>query len=479
MIRYFYLIIPFVLSTACVRASVVPGPSKKDDASLLPSPHSLRVDEDGMRRRRRTVVGGVTADPDRFPYYVRLEEDGEFICGASLIHPDFVLTAAHCVIEDPSFPLLKNRLDAIVGGYDYQSGVRRQVEKIFTYVAYDDWVSVSNDIALVKIYPPMDNATFLNYTNNRTWLQNGDSVTGIGLGQTDGNDEDSFPDQLQQVQIQIVDEIDCDDRYDGDIHRKSMLCAIGVGKDTCNGDSGGPLIVMGDDPGQDVQVGIVSWGDVCGDVSLPGVYADVAYFAPWIDSILCQHSDEPPEGCMVRMDTAIEPIYLDPTIDTCRDFAGAFYTDWWHQFQRCDWLREKARITLYCTESQEAWVTCPLTCHACTYETDDDYYSDLNDDTTYYDEASSPALVISFIVVTLFLCCLLCIQGGYCGCCRDKCRKKSPQLNPPPSEYPKNPSEMTEAEDGTSAVQNPAQTTKTSDIFDEEGASRTKSDSST
>lgn len=55
--------------------------------------------------------------------------------------------------------------------------------------------------------------------------------------------------------------------------------------DTCQGDSGGPLVLRGKTPADDMLVGITSWGQGCAS-GYPGVYADVAWAAPWIRSTI-------------------------------------------------------------------------------------------------------------------------------------------------------------------------------------------------
>ena len=71
----------------------------------------------------------------------------------------------------------------------------------------------------------------------------------------------------------VVNFSTCNSDYaiDGGITAR-MFCAAASGKDSCNGDSGGPII----NASSKVLIGGVSWGEGCAEAGYPGVYADYA-----------------------------------------------------------------------------------------------------------------------------------------------------------------------------------------------------------
>lgn len=93
--------------------------------------------------------------------------------------------------------------------------------------------------------------------------------------------------QLRHVQIYTVNREVCRQRYldSGKIDSNvsdNMICAglldVG-GKDACGGDSGGPMY-YGENPR--MLVGIISWGEDCGDAVLPGVSVAISSYTDWI-----------------------------------------------------------------------------------------------------------------------------------------------------------------------------------------------------
>ena len=75
--------------------------------------------------------------------------------------------------------------------------------------------------------------------------------------------------------------------YNGEIVEENMLCAgdmQGI-KDSCMGDSGGPLLYYDEDG--PLQVGVTSWGKGCGLPNKPGVYSRVSSAYGWIRDVVC------------------------------------------------------------------------------------------------------------------------------------------------------------------------------------------------
>ena len=99
------------------------------------------------------------------------------------------------------------------------------------------------------------------------------------------------PDLLQHVAVRTMANEHCGNYSDiGQTITKNMICAghPAGGKDSCSGDSGGPLLV--EKNGRYVLAGVTSWGFGCGKEGFPGVYARTTSQMDWILRVL---EDEP------------------------------------------------------------------------------------------------------------------------------------------------------------------------------------------
>jgi trypsin len=90
-----------------------------------------------------------------------------------------------------------------------------------------------------------------------------DSITGgkltvIGFGDTEIGPGLVLSSTLREVELDYVDNDTCDEGHGdrGDV-TGDMLCAAGDGKDSCIGDSGGPLLIKGDTAADDILAGLV------------------------------------------------------------------------------------------------------------------------------------------------------------------------------------------------------------------------------
>ncbi len=67
----------------------------------------------------------------------------------------------------------------------------------------------------------------------------------------------------------------------GAVNDTIQICAVHPYRDSCKGDSGGPLLLKGD--GYElIQIGIVSYGSRDCSSGLPGVYTRVSAYVDWI-----------------------------------------------------------------------------------------------------------------------------------------------------------------------------------------------------
>lgn len=237
------------------------------------------------------IVGGIVSDITKHPYVVSLQRaNGGHYCGGSLIAPNFVLSAGHCV----DFIQPKD-MKIVIGSQSNQaSASTAEVHKVVNVTTHPEfvntWSKISHDYAVIELateskFAPID---MIDFDQDPFSLTTDGASTTLGWGTT--SEGGSLAKTLMEVTIPLVTTEKCLTAYPDEIN-DSMICA-GLdegGKDSCQGDSGGPLIVQTlNDAQENVQilVGVVSWGAGCARPNKYGVYSDVAFGRQWIDSIM-------------------------------------------------------------------------------------------------------------------------------------------------------------------------------------------------
>ncbi|CAI5722620.1 unnamed protein product [Peronospora effusa] len=220
------------------------------------------------------IFGGSEADAARFPFIVSLRKDtasSNTYCGGTLIASQYVVTAGHCVMTDGT------TMYASIGsafGSGSSDGQQIQVIKGYRHPLYNTSAH-RYDIGVLKLERGVPTKTIELCAADGSDNEVGQIATVGGWGLTENGSQSLL---LKKVDVRIISNVECNKQYSNRI-TKDMLCAGGGnGKDSCSGDSGGPLIA------NNVLVGIVSWGGRCGLTA--GVYTRVSYVQDYINDIL-------------------------------------------------------------------------------------------------------------------------------------------------------------------------------------------------
>lgn len=304
---------------------------------------ATRIDGETASR----IYGGRPAKPGAWPAQVALfaevppepgkETEDKFyaqFCGGSLIARQWVLTAAHCIFKPEGGLVDPAKIGVMSGSTKLGEGDFRAVAGIIPHEDYNP-INFDNDIALIKLAEPVRETSgpvgAIKVIGQDQPTPEGPAVV-IGWGFTE---ENKAPQDLLETDIDIVPNAVCNrgmaeqtkrefgtylmslaetnrvpmDKLEqvfsivtsnlGDQVNENMICAgIPSGERTsCNGDSGGPLMVRQAD-GSWLQVGVVSWGrrplfssnrQACNHPQLYAVYTRLSRYFDWIGNKLASN----------------------------------------------------------------------------------------------------------------------------------------------------------------------------------------------
>lgn len=204
---------------------------------------------------------------------------GSHRCGASIISPTFALSAAHCTEN-----IIVSQMGVRAGSATHNSGgtvfplsaVTNHPEYIIGDFPFDICVlelsqAIVFGVGIQPIALPVQGQT--------TAAGLTSTVSGWGWTVENGGQLSLI---LQVIDVPVVDQELCNELYSGMI-TDNMICAGLVdvgGKDACQADSGGPMVV------ENQLAGVVSFGAGCARPGFPGVYSRVAATRSWVASLV-------------------------------------------------------------------------------------------------------------------------------------------------------------------------------------------------
>mmetsp|Transcript_12107 Transcript_12107/g.20505 ORF Transcript_12107/g.20505 Transcript_12107/m.20505 type:complete len:413 (+) Transcript_12107:158-1396(+) len=287
--------------------------------------------------QRDLIINGTIAPQQRYPYAVFLQDNDFPFCGGSLIAADVVLTAAHCIPEDDYI----GNITVMEGEHnltDTELGDVVRIRENVIHPLYQEENEKDFDIALTFLERPtaIERDSLVHLNRDNSYPPDDTVATYLGWGVVNSKGEAS--NILREVDVSVMTNEECN-RINGTVFDKfffsmsghitpSMMCTFAEGKDSCQRDSGGPLIVrkkniiIGEDndellidASRDIQIGVSSWGVNCADPVFPGVVSRVSSSWDFIRDNVCSKSSMPPDyfECFTMDKPTFQPQSLAPS----------------------------------------------------------------------------------------------------------------------------------------------------------------------
>ncbi|XP_041928430.1 complement factor D [Alosa sapidissima] len=231
-----------------------------------------------------SVTGGKEAVAHSRPYMASVQLNGKHECGAFLIASQWLLSATHCFRDGAGGRTVVVGLHSL--SEEEATKETFQISAVYNHPDFNIH-NYDSDITLIKLdRPVVESDTVKPLSYKQTGVEPAEDTTVDTAGWGSLNNLGSRPDKLHELTIRVKSRNKCGrSDYYGSKFTKNMLCAAGMRQDTCDGDSGGPLLYNG------VAVGITSnGGKKCGTCRKPGLYTIISHFAEWIQQTMTDNA---------------------------------------------------------------------------------------------------------------------------------------------------------------------------------------------
>uniref|UniRef100_A0A7S1B855 Peptidase S1 domain-containing protein n=1 Tax=Corethron hystrix TaxID=216773 RepID=A0A7S1B855_9STRA len=234
----------------------------------------------------RIYNGKKVIDRARYSFFSMISDGHSRYCGGSLIADNVVLSAAHCYGVDEK---------AYVGYFsDHDTEDKYEVFDIKHQIIHKkfDNETFDNDFMITILDGKSTRKPVCLPASSDLNLEVGQKLHILGFGQTE---KSGYSENLKEADVEYISNDMCDERYFDwySMTRNMMCCDSLVKKDACDGDSGGPLLLKGENNERDILVGLISWGLSCAEY--PGVYSRISTKVDWIESKLSEYDITLPE----------------------------------------------------------------------------------------------------------------------------------------------------------------------------------------
>ncbi|KAM9770435.1 ovochymase-2 [Menidia menidia] len=253
------------------------------------------------------IVNGEPAIPHSWPWQVSMqvwpssqsEPTFSHICGGTLVHKNWVLTAAHCFIRYAD-ELQRWRMCLGKHNLTYTEPSQRcfQISGIYRHEGfkYPTVPTVEFDIALVRLQEevtPSDEISFACLPSEEEILPEGKKCYATGWGDETGDSLNAKASEaLNQVALPVVPYNTCKrmDYWWFQVKPSMICCGYTLPdelKSVCQGDSGGPLVCQDTSGGPWEVHGITSFGPIgCIMNKKPSVFTRSSAYLPWIENVI-------------------------------------------------------------------------------------------------------------------------------------------------------------------------------------------------